>query len=483
MDAAGLGVVIPAIDEEATLPALLADLHRLRPPPQIVVVDGGSRDRTVTVARAGGAIVLRADPGRSRQMNAGARFLHSSPWLLLLHADSRLEDPALRAIEGHMSSSSRAAACLELAIDHPSFYYRLIERGQQIRVRRTGLVYGDQGLLIPRELFFEVGPYPNEPVLEDVILARRLQSANRLHHLDARITTSARRYEEEGRIRGFVRNAWLIARFLRGATPTELAHRYPVRRARVTIRRKTGQIRSGERGKGDRSPAVKVERPERRMVLVFAKDPQPGRVKTRLAETIGTDAATTIYRRMGRLVVNQLRGLDATLTICHDPPEAAARVRNWLGDLPTHLWPQPPGDLGARLAATFARAFRHADQVVAIGTDALAVDRARIELAFAALATADVVVGPATDGGYYLLGLDRPRPELFAGVRWSTSQAFGDTVRRAEAMGARITFLPPESDLDRASDLTPEVRARLGEFCRVRAGKEGSPNRAERNEI
>ncbi len=487
-DAAGLGVIIPAIDEAETLPALLGDLRGFRPDVRVLVVDGGSRDRTVALARAHGALVMRSEPGRARQMNAGAAFL-KSPWLLMLHADSRLDAAALRAIERHMASSVRDAACLGLAIDHPAFYYRLIEGGQRIRVRRTGLVYGDQGLLIPRDLFFQEGPYPGEPVLEDVILARRLLRAGRLRQLDATISTSARRYEEEGRIRGCVRNAWLVFRFLRGATPSELAHRYPARRRRSSRgpgprRRRSlrGEPRSPSRGaerwrrpdkgRGDaRMEGAGAAETPRKMVLVFAKAPRPGAVKTRLGRAIGDAAASELYRRMGRLVIDQLAGTDAIVTVCHDPPDAAGPVRDWLGELPSRLWPQPAGDLGARLSAMFARAFSLAERVVVVGTDALAVDRARVALAFSALESADAVVGPATDGGYYLLGLRAPRPELFEGVRWSTSRVLEDTVRRAEAAGARVTFLPPESDIDRVEDLTPEVAARL----KVRAATGPAP--------
>ncbi len=476
--AAELGVIIPAIDEAETLPPLLGDLRGLRPAARVLVVDGGSRDGTVAVARAHGAMVMRSDPGRARQMNAGAALL-KSPWLLMLHADSRLDAAALRAIEGHMASSPFDAAFFGLAIDHPALYYRLIEGGQRIRVRRTGLVYGDQGLLVPRDLFFEVGPYPDEPVLEDAILARRLLRAGRLRQLNAVIVSSARRYEEEGRIRGWVRNAWLISRFLRGAAPAELAHRYPPRRGRIGGDPGPGRVTSLRRGvrsrssRAERSPSASRKREARRdgtgtaedaprrMVLVFAKAPRPGAVKTRLGRTIGDAEAAALYRRMGRLVIDQLAGLDAAVAVCHDPPDAAPAIRDWLGNLPSRLWPQPSGDLGARISAMFERAFPLAERVVAIGTDALAVDRARVELAFAALESADAVLGPATDGGYYLLGLRAYRPELFADVRWSTSHLLEDTLRRARAAGAAVTFLPPESDIDRAEDLTPEVAARL----------------------
>lgn len=442
---AQLGIVIPAIDEAETLPDLLKDLAVLELPTEVLVVDGGSRDGTVQAAREGGAMVLRSRPGRARQMNAGAAFLQT-PWLFMLHADSRLDYPALRTIENHIGQDGRDAAYFGLAISHPHFYYRLIEGGQRIRVRRTGLVYGDQGLLLPRNLFFEVGPYPDEPIMEDVILNQRLLEAGRLRPLPATITTSPRRYEEEGRIRGWVRNATLITRFRRGAEPARLASRYQPRRS-PDPHRVSASDSEDDRGA---------------MVLVFAKAPRPGTVKTRLACSVGDEAATDIYRRMGRMVVDQLAGARVDIAVCYTPRSAEEDVRAWLGDAPDRYWPQPDGDLGRKMRDMFDRAFQVVDRVAVIGTDAPSVNAGTIDRALDALDSADVVLGPATDGGYYLLALRAPTPALFADVPWSTDTVLRDTAARATESGARVTYLEVESDIDTSDDLTPELESMLG---------------------
>lgn len=442
---AELGVVIPAIDEAEALPDLLKDLATLDLPTEVLVVDGGSWDGTVEAARAGGATVLRSRLGRARQMNAGAAFLRT-PWLLMLHADSRLDRAAIRAIRDHVEADSPDAAYFGLAIAHPHLYYRLIEAGQRIRVRRKGLVYGDQGLLIPRDLFFEAGPYADEPIMEDVILNRRLLRAGRLGPLSARITTSPRRYEEEGRIRGWVRNATLITRFLRGTKPARLAARYPPRR----------------RPRPPGAPVPGRTDGRRAMVLVFAKAPRAGDVKTRLASGVGDAAAAGIYRRMGRAVIDQLAGVRAGITVCYAPRGAEDEVREWLGDVPGRYWPQPDGDLGRRMRLMFDRAFEAADRVVVIGTDAPTVGADTVHRALDALDSADVVLGPATDGGYYLMGLRAPDPGLFADIPWSTERVLGETAARARESGARVTYLEPQSDIDTADDLTPELMRRLG---------------------
>ncbi len=437
---AALGIVIPTLDEEEALPPLLKYLGRLAIAHRVLVVDGGSRDGTVAAARTGGAEVMRSCCGRARQMNAGAAFLRTR-WLLFLHADSRLDDAALRSIARHVERDVPVAGYFGLAIAHEHVFYRMIEAGQRIRERLAGLVYGDQGLLIRRDLFAGIGGYPDEPIMEDVIVSRRLLEVGQLVPLAGTLTTSARRYEEEGRVRALFRNMRTITRFLSGTGPTVLARRYRPRRAHGTGPRTAAQ---------EASPASAT-------LLVFAKAPRPGTVKTRLARTIGDKRATELYRRMARLIVAAVRSAPVRMVVCYDPPDGEAEVRSWLGPAPHQYWPQGTGDLGTRMSRMVARALSDADRVVIIGTDAPAVGADTITRAFAALDSADVVIGPARDGGYYLLGLQGPHPDLFAGIRWSTGSVLAETTKRTERLGLSVTWLEVEGDVDTADDLTPEV--------------------------
>lgn len=457
---AGVGVVIPALDEEDTLPRLLGDLSGLGLESVVLVVDGGSGDGTVAAARAGGAMVMRSRQGRARQMNAGAALL-STRWLLFLHADSRVGGEALRAVEGHVRGGRREAAYFGLLIAHPHFYYRLIEGGQRVRERLSGLVYGDQGLLIRRDHFFGAGPFPDVPIMEDVMLNRRLRGEGGLVRLGASISTSARRYEEEGKVRGWLRNVGMMSRFLAGGDPARLAARYPARRWR------DGERAGGPAEGGAREVGHPWGKGNRATLLVFAKAPRPGEVKTRLARSLGRDGkpeyerAAALYRRMGRTVVDAVADAPANLTICHDPPGAEREIRDWLGPVSPRYWPQGDGDLGERMSRMFARAFEDSERVVVIGTDTPAVGARTIARAVAALDTTDVVLGPSRDGGYYLMALREPHPGLFAGIEWSTGSVLAETVDRARELGLRVTFLEVEADVDTAGDLVPEVKGWL----------------------
>jgi rSAM/selenodomain-associated transferase 1 len=199
----------------------------------------------------------------------------------------------------------------------------------------------------------------------------------------------------------------------------------------------------------------------RRVLLVFAKAPEPGRVKTRLAGALGEEEAVRIYRALGRGVVDRVRGGAYRIVVYHDPPDSPALFREWLGAEGLEFDGQPPGDLGARLEEGFRRGFARGDLVCAIGTDAPGVDRGRVEEAFDAVARADgpaVALGPAHDGGYYLVALSAPLPELFMGIPWSTSGVLKASLRRAAHLGVRTTLLPALADVDRPEDVPEELR-------------------------
>jgi rSAM/selenodomain-associated transferase 1 len=187
-------------------------------------------------------------------------------------------------------------------------------------------------------------------------------------------------------------------------------------------------------------------------VLLFARAPRLGTVKSRLAAAVGEEAALTVYRALGRRVVEQIAPV-SSLTIWYDPPDALGEMRAWLGE---HAFrPQPEGDLGARITFGFREHFAaHPDRpVLAVGADAPEVDGETILAAARALAAGDVVIGPAQDGGYYLIGVSRPYPELFEGIPWGTSEVCEVTTGRCLALGTPPVLLPKLRDVDRLEDL------------------------------
>ena len=190
-----------------------------------------------------------------------------------------------------------------------------------------------------------------------------------------------------------------------------------------------------------------------RRLLIFVKEPIPGQVKTRLAAEIGADAACQVYRRCVERTLERLATLHDVITLCIDPAGATGRIRAWLGSAWPAL-PQSGATLGERLDDATNSAFTEgAHRVVVIGTDSPWIDEALIEKAFVSLEPADLVLGPAADGGYYLVGLAKPVPGLFRGISWSTSQVLDQTLANARILSVTVSLLPEGYDIDRLTDL------------------------------
>lgn len=186
-------------------------------------------------------------------------------------------------------------------------------------------------------------------------------------------------------------------------------------------------------------------------VALFAKAPVPGQVKTRLAADIGPEAAVLHYRRVGLAVASAVAG-DFPLTVWYDPPGAEALMRAWLGALPYRL--QRGCDLGERMQRAFCAHFARGDApVIAIGADCPGVDASVIRAAVHHLTRHDVAIGPSHDGGYYLLGLNAPQPDLFEAIPWSTADVFRITAERCRARDLSVGVLPTLRDLDTLTDL------------------------------
>ncbi len=191
----------------------------------------------------------------------------------------------------------------------------------------------------------------------------------------------------------------------------------------------------------------------RQALLVFIKLPTAGRVKTRLQPELSPALAARLYRAMVDDVFTTLeRPGRWDLVAFFSPPERERAFREWLPGS-VRLAPQSGADLGERLANAFewSHAQGHSRTII-VGTDMPTLGSDVLSGAFEALERAEVVLGPSTDGGYYLVGLNEPRPEFFADVDWSTSGVLEQTVARVDAGGATYHLLPEGTDIDTWQD-------------------------------
>lgn len=220
-----LSVIVPTLNEGDHLPRLLSDLSAIPASHEVIVVDGGSGDRTTDIARTARAIVIDGPAGRGSQLRRGAESARA-PLLCFLHADIRLSTDAVELLASLAHDPPAAACVFRLRIDSPGMAYRIIERGANLRTRAVGLPYGDQGLIVGRPAYEAVGGYPPIPLMEDVVLARALRSSAGIRLLPASVLVSARRWERDGPVRRTVKNLTLLARFLTGTPPERLVRRY-----------------------------------------------------------------------------------------------------------------------------------------------------------------------------------------------------------------------------------------------------------------
>ncbi len=197
-------------------------------------------------------------------------------------------------------------------------------------------------------------------------------------------------------------------------------------------------------------------------LIIFVKYPEPGKVKTRLAADIGKEKAAKIYKGMAETVIsNVLRSEDYRSVIFFDPPERKSDFERWLGN--SHmLLPQEGQSLGERMVKAFDKVFSFgAERAVIIGTDCVEISNELVSQGFSALKNADIVIGPAEDGGYYLLGLKRPIREIFNKINWGTNLVLNQTLKKARKEGLKFQLLKTLKDIDTVKDLSDDLFVKI----------------------
>lgn len=191
-------------------------------------------------------------------------------------------------------------------------------------------------------------------------------------------------------------------------------------------------------------------------LIIFTRYPEPGKTKTRLIPALGAVGAANLQRKMTEHTIFQVRELQKTTDISWEVRFAGGNsqlMQDWLGYDLTYQC-QGDGDLGSRMARSLAHAFQSgAAQVIIIGIDCPSINCYILNQAFKQLHTHDLTLGPAIDGGYYLIGLCRLIPELFVNINWGSSQVLQQTLNIAEKLKISLSYLPPLADVDIPEDL------------------------------
>jgi rSAM/selenodomain-associated transferase 2 len=222
---APLSVIIPTLNAASGLPSTFAALYEGVQEgliAELIVSDGGSGDDTLLLSDEVGAVILRGEAGRGAQLRRGGEA-GKGAWMLFLHADTVLPVGWTQLVRTHMQSGD-GAACFKLSFDDESSAAGRVAGWANLRTKYLSLPYGDQGLLVSRRLYKDVGGYPDQPLMEDVAIARKLRG--KITVLPGTVRTSAARYTAQGWVKRGWRNLTLLVRYLMGADPEKLASAY-----------------------------------------------------------------------------------------------------------------------------------------------------------------------------------------------------------------------------------------------------------------
>ena len=427
-------VVIPTLNEEEVLGTCLDAIRDLDPSVEIIVADGGSSDRTVDIAEDRGVVVCRCPRGRGLQMNAGAAVA-SGDVILFLHADTLLPAATFERLPAIFDDDRVKIGVFRLSFDRKHFLLGFLEK---LTALDLGFFrFGDSCITIRKDFFRSLGGFPGQRLFEDLELLRRASRLTRIRHFPMKVTTSARRFIENGVARQLCRNIYYTARYLLGSSPDALAAAYERGNKRVS------------------SPTL----------LMMVRCPEPGRVKSRLAADLGDVAAAEIYRECAERLFAAAADLPGDIGKCLYCAGATDQkdIAVWAGRA-FRFKTQPGGGLGRRLDKGFAAAFKQgATKVIIAASDVPDISSAILGQAFDALDRHDAVIGPSPDGGYYLIGLKRREGRLFRNIAWSTAAVLGQTLSAIEKAGLTVCLLPPLQDIDTAADWYRWSLERAGE--------------------
>jgi rSAM/selenodomain-associated transferase 2/rSAM/selenodomain-associated transferase 1 len=422
-----LGVVVPALDEAARIAAALDALAPLRAAGHhVVVVDGGSGDETVALARSRADLVLVGPRGRAVQMNVGAHAARGAV-LLFLHADARLPDGAAAAIERALANGAQWGR-FDVTLEGRSRWLPLVAASMNARSAATGICTGDQAVFVRRDAFEAVGGFPAIALMEDIALSAELKARfGPPARLRERVVVSGRRWDRRGALRTIASMWRLRHAYWRGADPDGLARRY-----------------------------YGLAPPSRPVLQVFAKASVPGRVKTRLAQSIGAEEAARAYgvlaeNTLGVAAAARRAGVVGAVELWVEPGAPAGSFDQWMRAFDVSVHEQRGADLGERMHAALRDALARGHAALLIGTDVPGYDVPYFAQAAAALDSRDAVIGPAEDSGYVLIGLARDA-DAFSGIAWSTREVLDATRARLRDAGLRWHELPLLWDVDTHDD-------------------------------
>ena len=414
--------IIPTLNEDLYLDAALESLKGFRNY-EIIISDGGSEDSTLQIAAKYDTKIVKSPPGRGSQLNRGLEKAQGEI-LCFLHADTELPENAFELLEDFFIDSKNKICRFKLGFDVDQTIlnrYKKFSKYDTIFTR-----FGDMFIAARRDFVLEIGGFPNWKVFEDVEFLKKASGKSKIFVLDEEVISSARTFTKYGLISQQLFNISSFIKYLAGAR------------------------RFIENGAYYKRAMKKITA----SIILFVKYPVEGKVKTRLAKSIGNTKAAKIYTKLAEHAVIEMKRLKNSYNyIFYSDESEKERIKKWIrGNF--FYASQKGDDLGKRMSNAFKLVFGHgAEKVLIIGTDIPGLSTEIINDAIKKLDDYDVVIGPSPDGGYYLLGMKKFTPELFENITYSTNTVFDNTIQRIKNKNLSYHTLETIEDIDTEDEL------------------------------
>lgn len=435
-----VSIIIPVYNEVATVaedvlsPRILALLELLRAGDEIVLVDGGSIDASWKVlselAQHPGIAAIQSPKGRARQMNAGAAKAKGQV-LLFLHADTTLTATAWHEFLQKISEqqSEFLWGRFDVCIEGQSRWLPVVGWFMNHRSRLSKIGTGDQALFVSRKLFLQAGAFPEQPLMEDIELCKRLKriAPQQFKAIRCPVYTSGRRWDEQGAWKTIVLMWRFRFNYWRGVPASELARQYTDVRDKLKL-----------------------------TVAVFAKYPERGRVKTRLEPLLGAAQCVEFAKYLLLSTLDKLQSQNVVLWTDGGTDEQWSALLN--GRRVKRLV-QPAGHLGIRMQTAVQTHLPQSEVVVLLGPDAVQFTVEDLSGLLKAAKENVIAFVPALDGGYVALACTQCLPAVFSEeIDWGTARVTEQTKTALNQCNVQAQWFEPQMDIDEPEDLLTAMK-------------------------
>ncbi len=416
-------VIVPTFNEELYLEKNISLLKSLKGNVEIIIADGGSTDKTLEIAVAENVKVVKSKLGRGIQLNKGAEAA-SGDILCFLHADTFLPFNTIKILDSFFEKQKNKICRFQLGFDVEHWLldkYTYFSKYDTVFSR-----FGDMFIAVRKNFFFDVNKFPEWKIFEDVEFLKKVSKREKISVLNLHVYSSARAFLKYGVVKQQLFNGYLILKYLIGFRKFIDKESYYKNRK---MKNKTS-------------------------IIIFLRYPKKGKVKTRLASTIGNTKATKIYKIIAENTVDEIKRIqNCNKYIFYSVEDEKDLIKQWLGK--RFFYSHQEGtDLGERMKNAFAKVFGHgAEKVIIVGTDIPELNSAIINKTIIDLEKFDTVIGPSDDGGYYLLGIKKINNKLFENIEYSTDKVFNETINKIAKSAMSYELLKNLDDIDTEEDL------------------------------